>query len=126
MPEQLALRYSPAWHASTAWPLVLEEVKRIVAVIGLKEAAYDLDTTPSHLSHALAERERKHLQAEWLVYFVTRDPTTQLLQALADLAACDVKRREPLTDAERGRRYDAALDTLDPDLAALVRKRAGF
>jgi hypothetical protein len=126
MPEQLALHYMPAWRASDAWPRVLEEVMRVVAIVTLKEAAHDLDTSPSYLANALAQRDRHYLRPEWLLYFVLKDPTTRLLEAIAGVASCDVKRREPISDAERGRRLDSALDTLDPDLAALVRKRAGL
>lgn len=126
MPEQLALRYSPAWRASDAWPRVLEEVRRVVTEVTLKEAAHDLDTGPSYLANALAGRDRHYLRPEWLLYFVLKDPTTKLLEAIAGVASCDVKRREPITAAERGRRIEGALDTLDPDLAALVRKRAGL
>ncbi len=126
MAEQLALRYSPAWRASDAWPRVLEEIRRVVSVITLKEAAHDLDTQPSYLANALAERDRHYLRAEWLLYFVVKDPTTKLLGTIADLATCDVKRREPLTAVERLSRLESAVSDLGPEIEALVRRKAGL
>lgn len=126
MPEQLALHYSPAWQVSEAWPRVLEEVRRVVTALGLKQAAYDLDTTPSYLAHALAERDRKYLRGEWLAYFVARDTTTGLLGALADLAGCDVKKREPLTPTEKLARLEGALAELGPELRDLITRKAGI
>lgn len=123
---QLSLQYSPTWRASEAWPKVLAEVQRVLTEVTLKQAAYDLDTTPSYLSNAIGERDRHYLRAEHLLYFVIRDSSTGLVQAIADLAKCDVTRRRELTDAEKVQRYEQALAELGPEIRDLVARKAGL
>lgn len=126
MPEQLTIRYPGAWSAQEAHPLVMEEIRRVANAVGLKQVAFDLDTTPSYLSNALAERERHYLRVEWVLYFISRDPTTKLLEAIADVARCDVVRRRELTPAEELDRIKTALSELGPELRDLVRRKAGL
>lgn len=126
-PEQLPLEYNDRWRNHESWQRLLGEIRTAVAVIGLKQAAYDLDTQPSVLAHALAERERHYVRAEWLPYLVAHAPTDEIVRRLAGLRGLDVQARAELTPEEKLDALDEALDrVLGQAAAELVRRAAGL
>lgn len=124
MAEQLPLHYERGSYHEVHWRRVSQEFNRVIALVGLQQAAYDLDTTPSYLAHAMAERERKHPRASWLVYALMKDPTLGMARALGGAGGFDPKRRVEFTDKERAERLEGAVKSLDPDLAKLIMARA--
>lgn len=63
---QLSLGYAPEHCGREVWRLELDWARRAVEAIGHKDVAYALDISPSTLTDALHERERKGIKAEWL------------------------------------------------------------
>lgn len=114
VPEQLGLRYDDRWQRQQEWQQILEELRAIVTALGLKQVAFDLDVQPSQLSHALAERERHRVAAEWLPYFLSKAKNDRLARLLAGIAGYEVQPRRELTDREKVERFEAALAKL-PD-----------
>jgi hypothetical protein len=123
MAEQLGLRYDARWQSRELWEELLDELRAIVAAVGLKQVAYDLDQPPSVLAHALAERDRHYLRAEWLPYLVMQSPGTRVVELIARWRGLEVKAPAVMTPEEKLRRIEAALDAL-PELGELVRRKA--
>lgn len=102
---QVSLPFRKDAVAERAWDEVLEAIKLAVAEMGgVKELAFQVDSAPSLVSDALAERDRKRVAAEWLVTIVQRAPADSvllLLQKLAALRGFDVRRKKALTPEER-------------------------
>lgn len=108
--SQAALNFGPSETERTAWHRVLDVVREVVATVGLKQLAFDLDCSPSLLGDALAERDRKGIRAEWIPTILTRATDLQrgaLLCALAEPVGFDVVRRKVLTPEERLARLEA-------------------
>jgi hypothetical protein len=124
--SQLALEYGARWLTDEQWAELLKVADAVVKDLGLKQVAFDLDVAASSISNALASRDRHCFHGRWLVHLIVKDPQQRISHKLAEIGGGDFVPRKPLTEAERGRRIESALDTLDPDLAALVRKRAGL
>lgn len=117
---QLALRYDDRFARSEAWAGILTEIVRIVGIVGLKQAAFDLDAQPSQLAHALAERDRHYLRAEWLPYFLGKAPDAALARALAACSGLEVAPRRELTPAEKLDRIVRVLEQSGPAGAAIL------
>jgi hypothetical protein len=107
----LPFRQDP--HAELAWANLLDAIRLAVGELGgIKELAYQVDSSPSLVSDALAERDRKRVAAEWLVTIILRAPepaALALLQRLADLRGCEVSRRRALTAEEKLERLQEML-----------------
>jgi hypothetical protein len=91
-------------HAEAAWVDLREAFRSAVAAIGLKEAAFRLDVSPSLLSDALAERDRKGLRLEWLPALLLIAPAEHaatILGLLASMRGLEVVRRKALTPEEK-------------------------
>lgn len=125
MPEQLGLRYNDGYRFDEVWAELLDELRVIVATIGLKQVAYDLDVQPSALSHALAERDRHYVRADWLPYLVAKAPGDHVVELLASLRGLEVQPVRELTPAEKLERIEKVLDA-NPDMGAVVRMKAGL
>lgn len=117
---QLALRYDDRYVRGASWGGILDEINRIVGIVGLKQAAYDLDAQPSQLAHALAERDRHYIRAEWLPYFLAKAPDAALAEALAACSGLDVAPRRELTPAEKLDRVVRVLEQSGPAGAAVL------
>lgn len=122
---QLPLRYNDRYRSLEAWQALLAEINTIVATIGLKQVAYDLDEQPSVICKALAERERHAVKAEWLPYLIEHSHSSHVIELLAGLRDLDVKPRVELSPAERLSRLDRALDEAG-DIGNLIRRKAGL
>ena len=125
MTTQLSLAYDDRWRHPGEWARVMTEAKRVVDDIGLKQAAFDLDIQPSLLSHAVAERERHYLRAEWLIYLVRKDESGKLLAALADVGGWELSRRIELTSDQRLDRLESALRRLPDGVIDAIYRDAG-
>jgi hypothetical protein len=127
-PAQTSLPFRKDVAAERAWDGVLEAIRAAVGEMGgVKELAYQVDASPSLVSDALAERDRKRVAAEWLVTLLLRAPepcAAALLQRLAELRGYEVKRRRPMTAEEKLERLTeklrARLGPLGAALAAEV------
>lgn len=125
MPRQLDLRYDPRFARAEVWNNFLELIQASVSHIGLKQAAFDLDVQPSILAHALAERERHYLHLEWLHYFITTDTDDSIIEHIAAWRGLDVLPRQEITAEEWRTRVETALASMPPELAAVIKKKAG-
>ena len=120
--SQLVLRYNnPTTHAD-AWAEILDEIQQIAVEIGPKQVAYDLDVSPSVLSHALQhptvrdEENRHRFRGEWLLYFLARAKTDRLASLLIRVRGLELAPRRELTAAEKLERLTAAVER-NPTLA---------
>lgn len=117
--EEVAEAYDRA-----IWRRFLATLNETVAIVGVKRAAADLDTSPSQLKHALAERDRHYVKAEWIPYLVRQAPSHAGVQVLADVRHLEVVPRKPLTPEEELRNLKHTLrEKLSAEIAdALIDK----
>lgn len=124
-PEQLALRYDGRPYLAHAWDRVRRRCREIVDVVTPKQAAFDLDVAPSALLHALEERERHHVRASWLLYFIIKDQTGELLRILAEVGGCEVQPARPVTPEEQLARLMGVLEEeLGPGVRSMLVSKA--
>ena len=102
---QVSLPFRKDAAAEVAWDELLDAIRTAVdGMGGVKELAFQVDASPSLVSDALHERDRKRVAAEWLVTIVQRAPADAVqlvLQKLAALRGYEVRRRKALTPEER-------------------------
>lgn len=90
---QLSLVYKPAHAGHETWQLELDLLRVVVAHLGHKEVAFELDINGSTLSDALHERANKRWAAEWTHIVKAMlsqrydEPSHDLLVRLTDLGA---------------------------------------
>ncbi len=65
MNQQLAIAYPADYVGKEAWQRQLDAIRSAVKHLGLKEVAFVLDVSGTHLSDAMNERERKVWHAHW-------------------------------------------------------------
>ncbi len=126
MSEQLALRYDPKWTNSEAWERVLVEARRVVAQLGLKEVAFRLDTNPSLLAHAIAERNGNHLRGEWLVAIMGMGGDAALANAVVSVAGLKTVEAKPMTPEQKLGRLEAAISELPEAVRRGLLETAGL
>lgn len=95
--------------ADRQWTALLAIIRDVVDEVGLKQCAFDLDVSPSQLSHALNERERHHVPARWLVYFVRRSRHDDLPAFFAQLRGLELVARPTISPEEELRRLKEAM-----------------
>jgi hypothetical protein len=116
--NQLPLRYDGRSHLDGVWAELVEEIRSVVAVRGLKEVAFDLDVSPSQLSHSLSERASHYLRANWIPYFVTHAPTHRIVELLAELRGLETRESAPLSaDEDRNSLREVIRRKFSPDIA---------
>lgn len=122
MTQQLDL-----YAGSPRWAGVLDEVRLSVAVVTLKEFAYRVDSSPSNVADAIAERDRKRLAAEHLVRLVDMlPPANQVSLARAIVGpGLKVERAAPLTPEEELRATREYLAANAPGLVPGLMKVLG-
>lgn len=103
-----------------AWQVLRKLLQSAVDQIGLKQCAYDLDTSPSYLSNCLNERDRHHFPARWLPYLIINSKTDDLLKFLALVGGKSIGPRKQLTDAERVQKLEKAIASLGEPVKRLV------
>lgn len=126
MAEQLALSYGVRHATSEQWQALLAALESVVQALGPKQVAFDLDVAPSALAHALKERDRHYVRAEWLPYLVTHAPNDAVVALIASWRGLVVEARPVLTPEQKLARLEAALaESFGADVAELVRRKAG-
>jgi hypothetical protein len=122
---QLGIAYDPQWQASSAWRDLVVEFRRTVDGVGLKEAAYQLDTSPSQLAHALAERDRHYIRGSWMPYLIQVAPDNRSTDILCRLRGLTVTPAAELTPEQKLERLTRALgECLGDDLRQAIYERA--
>lgn len=121
--EQLELGFSP----DREWDEDRRLLRRMAEAIGLQEVAYQLDVSPSQLSHALDERER-NLPARWIRFLVARAPEDLAREYVARIAGLRKWRlvdAPPMTPAEElSALKDALASCLGPEMRQVVLTKA--
>lgn len=122
---QLDMRFDGSSRPESAWGLLLGLIRAVVDEAGLKQVAYDLDVSPSYLSHCLNERERNNVPAKWLPYFVMRAKTDDIVSFVALWRGLAVVPRKTLTPEQRLQRLEQALaEELGPETRKAILKKA--
>lgn len=115
-----------SWNAA-AWRKVLHAIGRMVAehASGPKYVADQIGVAHARLDHAIAERERHHVKAEWLPALVVLDEHALILRSLADLAGYDLVAKKPLDAEQELAALKAAIgDELGPSMRATLLAKA--
>lgn len=120
----MTILFDERYRGEMVWRAVLDAMNDVVSSTGLKQAAYDLDAQPSALSHALSERDGHRPKAEWLARLVIKEGGERILEVLADACGYELQRKRELTPQEKLDKLNAVLDA-NPDIASVVRKKAG-
>lgn len=91
MNPQVALSFPADYVGQETWNRQLESLRAAVTHLGLKEVAFVLDISGTHLSDSLNERERKNWHARWthvvkaMLAAKHNDPTAaDILRAITD------------------------------------------
>lgn len=102
---------------------LIDLVTEGVAELGHKQVAYDLDMSPSQLSHALAGRDRHHVPLPLLLYVARKSQLVgdRIAKFFAAMRGFDVSPRRELTAEERLEKLETALrKNLGPELQRVV------
>lgn len=104
--SQLGLKYKQDPQDAEWWESVLEAMRAgVVGMGGTKELAYLADSSPTLVSDALAERDRKRAAAEWLVLVLAHAPeddAVAIYKALLAIRGYTLgKKKSDLTDGEK-------------------------
>lgn len=129
MTSQLALYWSAPDRDRDHWQAILAVLSETVQRVSLKEAAYRLGVEPSALAHALRERDRHYVRAEWIAPLLELAASVDLGEKLAAVlvapARLSVVASQPLTPEQELQRIHGALLALG-DVGQLVLKKAGL
>lgn len=124
--SQPALDFGDGWKFSQAWTRLLEAFNATIVHVGRKEAAYQLDTSPSQLANALAERDRHHIRGSWVPYLVAAAPNDAAVEVLAGLRGRALTEVKKMTPAEELAALKRSLgETVGHAVAELVYAKAG-
>lgn len=122
---QETLEFPEVYKAEETWPSVLEIVRQISVDVGRKTVADDLDLSRSVLDNILLDRDRHALKAKHLLYFLIKDRSGMLLQAMAGLVGAQVAPRKELSPEEKLDRLEKTLaDALGKDLRESLYSKA--
>lgn len=125
---QLSLGYAPEHRGRETWRLELDWARRAVEAIGHKDVAYALDISPSTLTDALHERERKGIKAEWLAVIRTMSSDgmrREWLRIVGQPLGYQPERIKTMDPAEELRVTRELLGRLAPVLLSAVDKELG-
>lgn len=126
---QLALTYAPAHAGADDWQEMLGWVRRAVDVVGHKEVAYQLDVSPSQLTDALNERERKDVKAKWIPVLLRLVPESlerEFFELISKQHGYETpKKRKPRTPDEELREVRRLLSEQAPAVLAFIDKELG-
>lgn len=100
-------------------------VRDVVDCVGLKEAAFQLDMSPSDLSHCLARRKRMHIPIEALPKIVKMAKDNQIPSFIAAIRGLAAVPRETMTPEQRLARLEQAMaEELGPGVRKAIHVRA--
>lgn len=124
--SQLTLRYDGSGSGDdAAWDCMLQIIRHIVEHRSLKQVAFDLDVSPSYLSHCLCERERHNVPAKWLPYLIKSAADDDLVAFMALLRNRKLAPRVELTPEQKLERVLAAIgEQLGDDFKRLLLDKA--
>ena len=109
----------------SVWDRLLAYFNETVTHVGVKQAAADLDTSPSVLKHALCERERHEVKARWVPYLLRKSPTDDPAALLVSVRGLEVSQARTLTPEQELAALKAAIATsLHPDMQAVLMAKA--
>lgn len=95
------LRTLPAKGADTdVGKRIREQAARVVAYVGHKQAAAELDTQESTLSHMLAGRGQRYLRLDWAPYLAAHAPDLGFARSLVEPAGLLVEKAPQVTVEE--------------------------
>lgn len=119
---QLDLFQLPADEADQ-WELFKKLLASDVEEIGQKDFCFDAGVTKHDLAHALADRNRHHIHARWVLLAIKRAKTDDLLRFIAALRRMDVTTPRTLApEVENERRKEAAVRLFGAAGAALIER----
>lgn len=107
---------------------VLAKVRLAVDAVGLKAAAGECDLSPSALSDALAERDRKGLRVRALLGLLRVLPVDQrdaILRAIVEPFGLELKARRVMTAAEELAALRASVQRHAPAILELADREIG-
>lgn len=117
-------REGDAERSAAARARIREEAARVVAFIGPKQAAAELGTQVSALSHMLAGRGQRYLRLDWAEYLAPRAPDTRFAEALVAPAGLVVIPEPTVTpEDERDAALEVAAELLSSEMTAVHRER---
>lgn len=99
-PEQLALPWDEGGYFGAWYRRVLDELNKVTTVVGLKEMAWQCDTQPSTLHHALTERNDRQFQLRWFGRYLHKAPDAALVTVAVEPAGGTFTKSKPLTPEE--------------------------
>lgn len=104
---------------------IREEFSRVVAHVGHKQAAAELGTQESTLSHMLAGRGSRYLRMDWAEWGSKNAPDAEFAQSLVVPGGWTVVRVPIMTAEEKILRLEATLKHhFNPELADALLERA--
>jgi len=135
---QLAIAFPADDVGRQRWARAIELVRDAVAHVGIKEVAFWLDASHTHVADAIHERERKVWHAHWLFVLgalleqrnddVSTELRLSLAATIAEAFGCRAIDAEPLTPEEEASALRRELARFgDAGRAAIdrVRRRGG-
>lgn len=125
---QLSLGYQPEHAGREIFRLELDWTRRAVEAIGHKDVAYALDISPSTLTDALHERERKGIKSEWLsvIRHMSSDGMRrEYLRIISHPLGFEPERIKVMDAAEELRVTRATLEKLAPILLKEIDREVG-
>lgn len=120
-----SLDFGRQYRAQRAWSQLLEVFGDTVRLVGPKEAAYELDVSPTDLHNAIAERARRYPRASWTPWLVMRDPSGRAVKIYNDLCGRVSMPKATLTPEQKLRAYKLRLQSFSPELAAQLAEEIG-
>lgn len=119
-----ARREGDAERSAAARARIRAEAARVVAFIGPKQAAAELGTQVSALSHMLAGRGQRYLRLDWAEYLGPRAPDSAFADSLVAPAGLVVVPEPTVTpEDERDAALEVAAELLSSEMSALHRER---
>jgi hypothetical protein len=108
----------------SVWDRLLAYFNETVTVIGVKQAAADLDTSPSVLKHALCERERHEVKARWVPYLLRKAPNDEPAALLVSVRGLEICQQKTMTPEQELAALRAALaTTVGPEVQRIVEQK---
>jgi hypothetical protein len=122
--SQAELPFATGSDADVRWRRLLDVLRATVEEIGLKQVAYDLDTSPSQVSNALNERDRHHVPARWLIYLARKSRHDEIPWFFAELRGLALTAPPVLTPEEELRRLQEAMtECLSAEVRDVIAKK---
>lgn len=121
---QLDLEDYVRWRPGDVTSAIIEVMREVVAIKGLKHVADKLGTKDSVLSHALSGSGRHPIRLEWIEWINEHAPTDRIVEVLARQRSLDVVPRVEMTpEEELAALKDAMADTLGPDVRRIIAEK---